>query len=707
MDIVGYSDPLSAAPGDTVRCMVSTRAASFRASFARIAGAGGPAVLESAIDGEHAGFVQPLRPGSFVAVDGLTRPAGATAFVLEAWVWPSAPGAHPQAVAGRFDGMRGFALGVDDFGAAALWLGSAGGVTVLSTRTPLRRCAWHRLEASYDPATRRARVVQEPLEEWPGASVRAEVEQEVEPWSEAAAPFLLAAWGEPAQAHFNGKLEAPRLLDGAGTVLAAWDLGGDFASDHVADVSGGGANGRCVNLPMRAVTGRSWRGATTEAAAAPDEYAAIWFHDDDLEDAGWKPSLELHLADDLPSGLYAVRLATEHAVDELPLFVRPPRGGGAHADVAVLMPTLSYLAYGNEHNSWANPIPSTPGLEQILAAVGERDRYVEEERLKSIYELHTDGSGVAYSSRLRPVANLRSDYGMPLLLGGPHQLPADVELLEWLDHTQVPYDVFTDEDLHADGAALLAPYRVLLTGSHPEYWTAQMLDALERWLGRGGRLMYLGGNGFYWVTSVFPDKPHVLEVRRGHAGTGVWRSEPGEVHHASTGEPGGLWRFRGRAPQRYAGIGFTAQGFDECLPYRREHGSHDPRAAWIFEGVEADEFGAHGSVLHGAAGFEIDRIDAALGTPPHTLVLAVARGFSDVYQATSEDVLTSDSLQGGTVSPLVRADMVFYEGRNGGAVFSTGSIAWCGALLDDDCDNDVARITENVLRRFAREGPVN
>ena len=66
------------------------------------------------------------------------------------------------------------------------------------------------------------------------------------------------------------------------------------------------------------------------------------------------------------------------------------------------------------------------------------------------------------------------------------------------------------------------------------------------------------------------------------------------MHHASTGEPGGLWRFRGRAPQRYAGIGFTAQGFDECLPYRREHGSEDPRAAWIFDGVEAVAFAPDG-----------------------------------------------------------------------------------------------------------------
>ena len=178
------------------------------------------------------------------------------------------------------------------------------------------------------------------------------------------------------------------------------------------------------------------------------------------------------------------------------------------------------------------------------------------------------------------------------------------------------------------------------------------------------------------------------------------------MHHASTGEPGGLWRFRGRAPQRVAGVGFTAQGFDESLPYRRTPESREPRVAWIFDGVEGDEFGMHGSVLGGAAGFEIDRLDTELGTPPHAVVLAVARGFSDVYQATSEDILTSDSKQGGTVSPLVRSDVVFFETHERRRCLLHGSIAWCGALLTDGGDNAVARITENVLQRFARAGPV-
>ncbi len=99
-----------------------------------------------------------------------------------------------------------------------------------------------------------------------------------------------------------------------------------------------------------------------------------------------------------------------------------------------------------------------------------------------------------------------------------HQFGADVHLLGWLEQQGRRYDVVCDhEDLHGEGVRLLAPYDTVLTGSHPEYWTGAMLDGLEEYLSRGGRLMYLGGNGFYWVTSIDPHRRHVLEVRRGHA----------------------------------------------------------------------------------------------------------------------------------------------------------------------------------------------
>ena len=59
----------------------------------------------------------------------------------------------------------------------------------------------------------------------------------------------------------------------------------------------------------------------------------------------------------------------------------------------------------------------------------------------------------------------------------------------------------------------------------------------------------------------------------------------------------------------------------------------------------------------------------------------------------------------GDENPEVRADMVFFEGPRGGAVFSTGSIAWAPSLCPRNADNNVSRITENVLRRFLDAEP--
>jgi len=59
----------------------------------------------------------------------------------------------------------------------------------------------------------------------------------------------------------------------------------------------------------------------------------------------------------------------------------------------------------------------------------------------------------------------------------------------------------------------------------------------------------------------------------------------------------------------------------------------------------------------------------------------------------------------GIESPLVRADMVFFETLNGGAVFSTGSIGWAASLAHDGYRNNVSRITANVLRRFVAPDP--
>ena len=61
----------------------------------------------------------------------------------------------------------------------------------------------------------------------------------------------------------------------------------------------------------------------------------------------------------------------------------------------------------------------------------------------SLYDCHADGSGVCYSSRLRPVLNFSARYHS--WLGGHgsalYQYNADTHLFDWLDHKGVDYDV--------------------------------------------------------------------------------------------------------------------------------------------------------------------------------------------------------------------------------------------------------------------------
>jgi len=130
--------------------------------------------------------------------------------------------------------------------------------------------------------------------------------------------------------------------------------------------------------------------------------------------------------------------------------------------------------------------------------------------------------------------------------------------------------------------------------------------------------------------------------------------------------------------------------------------ARDPRASFIFRGGDSELIGDFGARGGGAAGEEIDRFDLELGSPPHALVLASSRDHAPDMLRVKEELHASAP---HVADPKVRADLVFFETPAGGAVFSTGSIAWAGALGEANYANDVARISTNVLRRFADPTP--
>jgi N,N-dimethylformamidase len=378
-------------------------------------------------------------------------------------------------------------------------------------------------------------------------------------------------------------------------------------------------------------------------------------------------------------------------------YVRPPRRG-PRASIAFLASTATYLCYSN-YRARMRPGPAELYI-GALPTVDTTDLLLmhHPELGGSTYDVHSDGSGVCHVSRRRPLVNVRPT-------GRLWNLLLDLCLLDWLEAHELPYDVITDDDLHAEGLPLLQDYAVVLTGCHPEYYSREMLDALAAYLGRGGRLMYMGGNGFYWRVSYPASHPGLIEMRRAEDGTRAWVESVGEYYHSSTGEYGGLWRRQGRAPNVLAGVGFVAQGFDRSSYYRRTEAGHDPRARFIFEGIAEDVLGDFGLFGDGAAGLELDAFNTALGSPPWALVVASSENHSNAFQLVNEEMNVSFAGADGQFSAAVRADMVFYEHPAGGAVFSTGSIAYVGSLGHAHHANNISRLTLNVLRRFLDPSP--
>ena len=726
--ILGYLDRWSVRPGETLTCRVSCEGAGqFDAELVRvIQGDTHPdapgyreQVLPLSLGGPFPARFQPIQTGSYAIVEDCAQFAALRSLSIVAAIWPTTPGRGAQTLLARRDpgSGHGFELYIDEQGALAAELAGAPGVARIRVEQPLHARRWYRVAASYDAEAGRISLWQQPLFEHARADDAARLEVAAPAGlvqRDVHAPLTLAACLHGARRHYNGRIDSPVLYGEAldaplaagaadsGTLVAAWDLSLEIPSQRIVDISVNRLHGRLVNLPTRAVTGPAWDGSSHAWPHAAAHHTAIHFHDDDLYDAGWQESFSLRVPEDLASGVYAVRLYT--AADEfyLPFCVRAPRGRRGR-EVVLLLPTASYMAYAN--NRIGLDVPETELVCGRLVELSEQDLYMQThpELGLCFYDLHSDGSGVHYSSRLRPVMDLQPKFVAKLGGAGSNvwQFNADTHILGWLETLGVDFDVVTDEDLHAEGAACLEGCRVLLTGTHPEYHSSAMLDALDEFGARGGRLMYLGGNGFYWRISFHPQLPGVIECRKSEDGIRVFAPGPGEYYASFTGEYTGLWRRNGRPPNRLAGVGMVAQGFDVSSPYYRNPASRDPRVAFMFEGVEAEVIGDFGLSGGAAAGLEVDAADAELGTPPHALVVASSRLHTDLYLMTPEDMLDPVPGLGGSEADNIRADIVFFETASGGAVFSVGSVAWGGAMAWNGYDNDVARITANVLRRFA------
>jgi hypothetical protein len=303
---------------------------------------------------------------------------------------------------------------------------------------------------------------------------------------------------------------------------------------------------------------------------------------------------------DWPSGLYFARLEAPGRVGFAPFVVAPKRLG--ESKVAVVLPTRTWQAYNfrdDDRDGDGDTWYATSGQNQ--AALG------------------------------RPYLNR----GVP-----PEYRKYDLRFLRWLHQTRRDVDVLSQAELdRATGAQLARAYRLIVFPGHHEYVTTREYDAVEGFRDRGGNLIFLSANNFFWRIDV--DGRTMTRVRQ--------------------------WRDLGRPEASLLGVQFIGNDEGEhrgpwlVLP--------DAARSWIFRGVKLRASNAFSD-----AGIEIDAV--APSSPRGTRILAEI-----------PDLL----------GPGMTAHMTYYRTPNGAEVFAAGAFTLAGSIRQPA----VRRLLTNLWERLA------
>ena len=175
---------------------------------------------------------------------------------------------------------------------------------------------------------------------------------------------------------------------------------------------------------------------------------------------------------------------------------------------------------------------------------------------------------------------------------------------------------------------------------HHEYVTTREYDLVERYRDRGGNLMFLSANNFFWRV-----------IRRGNV---IEKSE--------------RWRDLDRPESSLVGVQYMA--------YQRS-----PRHPWVVRRTPARRWLLDGTGLRpgsrfGRGGVEIDHVTSA--SPARTQVIAAIPNL---------------------FGPGKTAQMTYYETGHGARVFAAGAFHFTRAVTTDFV---VWRLLENVWARLTR-----
>jgi N,N-dimethylformamidase len=346
---------------------------------------------------------------------------------------------------------------------------------------------------------------------------------------------------------------------------------------------------------------------------------------------GWRTSFTLEIPAIWPSGLYGARCAYANGDESYIVFILKPEMG-QRGDFAAIASTNTWSAY----NDW-----------------GDQSKYSAPPASRLSFERPAPPAS--------PVDDGRSN----------HLTRSELWILNWLEDEGYNVDVYSDFDFHL-GIEEVAGYKALILGTHPEYWSLQMVDNLKSYLENGGSLLYLGGNGLFERVDFSDDGKTLI----------LMNDDPKSQREASY-----LRNLTPARPEREVlGVAYRFDNYQTFAPYEVMRAGHD-----LFAGTglaDGDLIGEAGINGGAASGWEMDTSEA--GNAPAGKIVS-ATGADD--RGNPPDNL--ELLARGT-NPGYGADMIYYETGAGGFVFSVGSLSFGGSLIGDI---QLQAIVKNALNK--------
>lgn len=398
------------------------------------------------------------------------------------------------------------------------------------------------------------------------------------------------------------------------------------------------------------------------------------------EDWGW-PGYDFQIPNDWPSGAYIANLVETDEQGEpinnseevsadgrnaKALFVVKSSSPGQNAQILYKLSLTTYHAYNYS------------GGGNLYVGEWFKDP-VTKKRVNKV-STHRPGGGTGGAIPHFSASNNLSGSVDFYDTASPRQTFAhwDVPFIAWLEKNGYAVDFCTDLDLHEEHD-LLAPYRLLLSVGHDEYWSDEMRAHVEAFIRQGGNVAFFSGNTCWWhiefcdFTKCADGKLHPTAFIRDFE---TWKKNPeNSLTGVSYRNGGGSW-----IAEREA-LGYTVQTADH----------------WVYEGTglrNGDVFGADEHLV----GYECDGAlftrdnhgfpvpTGADGTPPDFVILGIGELADKSWQFEAREN-QNQQFHAATMGLYTR----------GGIVFTAATTDWTRVLISN---THVERITRNVLNRL-------